>query len=177
MTSPAEGLSEAAAAAVVRVYEVSEVSLVRLPRHLVDGLAGQGQTTQRTSEQVGDHTTEEGSSSSNKPRVVCPQHLSDLMKADNRWSASLSGEQHCLVLDYLCRHGDQHLLEDLQLLPLADGSFCACSDHVVHVCRDQQDLSLLPNLHDRLCFVTRPEGLLGRLRGLAESGNLEGGTV
>ena len=107
----------------------------------------------------------------NKFNVVCPQHLSDLMKADNTWSAHLSGEQKCLVLGYLCCQGDSSLLEDLQLLPLADGTFCAYSDHVVYVCRDEQDLSLLPGLHDRMAFISQPEGLHGRLRHLAESGN------
>ena len=170
MTYPDEGLSEAAAAAVVLVYEASQVSLVRLPRHLVDGLVGQGRTTQAVGEPAA--KDDEGRCElRSKPRVVCPEHLSELMRADNAWSALLSSEQKCLVLDYLCRLlGDRRLLEDLQLLPLADGSFCACSDHEVLVCRDQQDLSLLPGLRNRLCFVTQPEGLLGRLQGLAESG-------
>ena len=172
MTSPADELSEAAAAAVIRVYEVSQVNLVRLPSHVLRGLTEAVLRTQQTSQQVSESIRGEGLSTLNKFDVVCPQHLSDLMKMDNRWSASLSREQKCLVLDYLCCHGDPFLLEDLELLPLADGTFSACSDHVVHVCRGQQDLDLLPGLHDRLCFVTHPEGLHGRLQRLAESGNL-----
>ena len=155
-----------------RVYEVSQVNLVRLPSHVLRGLTEAVLRTQQTSQQVSEPIRGEGLSTLNKFDVVCPQHLSDLMKMDNRWSASLSREQKCLVLDYLCCHGDPFLLEDLELLPLADGTFSACSDHVVHVCRGQQDLDLLPGLHDSLCFVTHPEGLHGRLQRLAESGNL-----
>ena len=173
MTSPDDELSEAAAAAVIQVYEVSQVNLVRLPRHVVDGLRA-GMTTQEASEEICEQVRGVNHSSSNKFDVVCPQHLSNLMKIDKRWSASLSREQKCLVLDYLCRLGDPCHLEDLELLPLAGGTFCVCSDHVVHVCRDQEDLSLLPGLHDRLCFVTQPEGLHECLRQLAKSGNLNG---
>ena len=173
MTSPDDELSEAAAAAVIQVYEVSQVNLVCLPRHVVDGLMEAGLTIRQASEHVNEQVRGEGRSSSNKFDVVCPQHLSNLMKIDKRWSASLSREQKCLVLDYLCRLGDPCHLEDLELLPLAGGTFCVCSDHVVHVCRDQKDLSLLPGLHDRLCFVTQPEGLHGRLQQLAESGDFD----
>ena len=163
MAPPDDELSKAAADAVVQVYEVSQVNLVRLLTHVLDGL------TKTANEHVGrvDHLTLKTFD------VVCPQHLSNLMKTDNRWSASLSREQKYLVLDYLCRLGDPCHLEDLELLPLAGGTFCVCSDHVVHVCRDQEDLSLLPGLHDRLCFVTHPMGLHERLQQLAESGDLD----
>lgn len=151
MTSPVhDDLDEDTEVAVVEVYAVCQVNLVRLPRHVLHGMT---------------------EISVNSVTVVSPQHLSSLMRADTTWSGKLSREQKSLILRYLCRHGDQSMLQGLKLLPLVDGSFCKPDDHVVHVCRDDRDLSLLPGLHGRLCYVTQPDGLQKCLLGLAESGD------
>ncbi|XP_070206314.1 sacsin-like [Littorina saxatilis] len=150
MTSPThDGLDEDTEVAVVEVYAVCRVNLVRLPRHVLHGM---------------------NEVSATSVTCVSPQHLSDLMQADTTWSGKLFSDQKCLILRYLCRHGDQPMLQGLELLPLADGSFCTPDDHVVHVCRDDQDLSLFLGLPDRLCHVTQPDGLQQCLQGLAESG-------
>ncbi|XP_070206302.1 sacsin-like [Littorina saxatilis] len=150
MTSPAhDDLDEDTEVAVVEVYAECRVNLVRLPRHVLHGL---------------------NKVSATSVTVVRPEHLSSLMRADTAWSEKPSREQKCLILRYLCRHGDQSMLQGLELLPLADGSFCTPDDHVIHVCRDDQDLSLLPGLPDRLCHVTQPDGLQQCLQELAESG-------
>ncbi|XP_070206295.1 sacsin-like [Littorina saxatilis] len=150
MTSPAhDDLDEDTEVAVVEVYAVCRVNLVRLPRHVLHGLNEVSVTS---------------------VTAVSPQHLSDLMRSNGTWSEKLSREKKSLILLYLCCHGNKSILLDLELLPLADGSFGMCNKHVAHVCRTQRELSILQGLHDRLCYVTSPDGLQQYLQELASSG-------
>jgi len=151
MTSPAEALDAATEGAVVRVYEVCQVSLVRLPRHVIDGL--------KHSHQESVSITEES-----------PSNVSNLMNRDERWRFSLTPEEKRQVLAYLCRPSEPLLLDGLELLPLADGPFCTFSDHTVFICRDSGDVDLLPGLQDNLCHVTQPRGLHELLQHLAQAG-------
>jgi hypothetical protein len=145
MSSPAADMGPDTEQAVVQVYEACHASLVRVPSHVIHGLK---KSQEDTSALEPFSVTE-----------VNPQTLSDLMRNHPAWQSDLTGKDKCLVLAYLCQHGDPSLLHDLKLLPLADGSFCTFSHHVVYVCRDARDLDLLPGIKSQLCYVGQESGL------------------
>ncbi|KAK7488211.1 hypothetical protein BaRGS_00020518 [Batillaria attramentaria] len=153
-------------AAITEVYEACERNLVHLPHYLILGLEKAGFTPKQSDFPAGKYST---ARPGDQYEVVCPEHVSDLMRTDDRWRRLSSGDK-CKILHYLCRHGEPRLLDELEIIPLVDGTFCKpCKrlDDVVHVCRDSRDLKLLPGLEDRLCFVTQPEGLHDLLLKLA----------
>ncbi|KAL8584755.1 hypothetical protein ACOMHN_035674 [Nucella lapillus] len=160
MTSPAEELDEAADEAVVRVYTECQVSLVRLPPHVMNGLTGRAGKAQ-------------GIDQSESITTVSVEHLSAVMKRDDRWSTALSAEQKLLVLDYLCRRDDHDhdpaLLQDLALIPTTEGRFCTW-DQRVFVCREERDVQLLSGLRHQTCFLEHPEGLQAKIQALARRG-------
>jgi hypothetical protein len=148
-----EGVDASMQQAVERVHEACGVSLACVPQHVLQGLK----------------TSQEGVPAGRnllRRKEVSPQSLSQLMKSCPQWQSCLNAEEKCQVLAYLCRHGDHSLLHDLELLPLADGTFCKFSDREVYVCRDLGDLHLLPGIKSQLCYVTEPAGLQDHLMNL-----------
>ena len=168
ITSPCEDADRATEDAIVQAFQACQANIVCLPPHVMQGLqtAAAALTAEENKDAVeGDAARPDGIT------MACPQSLASTLKTHTEWMESLSPSHKHLILLYLCRHGDGSLLENLKLLPLADGTFCTCSDVEVHVCRDEQDLSLFPGLHHQLCYVSQPPGLLKMLRSLAHQGD------
>ncbi|KAK7488212.1 hypothetical protein BaRGS_00020519, partial [Batillaria attramentaria] len=162
LMTPRDGEADGAMLAVTRVYEACEENLVKLPHHVICGLQDAFKE---------DWTSRHLPGSTDRHfEVVSPEHLSNMMRGDTRWQ-DLSADDKRLVLYYLCSQDDLSTLDDLQLIPLANGTFSTFPTPV-HVCRDLRDLELLPGLEDRLCFVTQPEGLHDLLLQLAHDGRI-----
>lgn len=158
---------------VDRVYEICEQNLVHLPGHVLRGI---NITNMKSGEVVlskGDYREENQDLQKQQYTFVSQEHVRGLLHKDRLPFSKLLAGDKLLLLHYFCLHDDHRLIENLPLLPLADGTFRTFNKHEtfkVFVCRNKTDLDLFPKLKHRLIFITEHEGVLRHIQQLAKKG-------